>query len=50
MKTPHHCDPEGSGGGGGMGRRGSRQAPALRPAIIQYTRPATMPAPVMISR
>ena len=27
------CD--GSGGGGVSGRRGSRQAPALRPAIIQ---------------
>ena len=27
------CD--GNGGGGGSGRGGSRQAPALRPAIIQ---------------
>jgi hypothetical protein len=27
------CD--GNGGGGIIGRRGSRQAPALRPAIIQ---------------
>ena len=26
---------DGSGGGIGSGRRGSRQAPALRPAIIQ---------------
>jgi len=26
---------EGSGGGCGSGRGGSRQAPALRPAIIQ---------------
>src|SRR5258707_15449392 len=42
------CD--GSGGGCGTGRGGSRQAPALRPAIIQETTPATIPAPVMISR
>src|SRR5438874_342664 len=41
-------DPEGSGGGGRRG--GSRQEPAVRPAITQYMRPATMPAPVMISR
>ena len=27
------CD--GNGGGGGKGRGGSRQAPAVRPAIIQ---------------
>jgi hypothetical protein len=39
--NPHHCDPggggeaEGSGGGTGTERRGSRQAPALRPAITQ---------------
>src|SRR3954453_4837573 len=37
------------GGAGGMLGR-VRQAPALRPAISQYTTPATMPAPVMISR
>ena len=41
MKSPsrffsdggRECD--GSGGGGRSGRGGSRQAPALRPAIIQ---------------
>jgi hypothetical protein len=34
----NHCgggECDGSGGGVGSGRRGSRQAPALRPAIIQ---------------
>jgi len=33
----HHCggDCDGNGGGVGNARRGSRQAPALRPAIIQ---------------
>ena len=48
----HGCGGEcdGIGGGGRSGGLGSRQAPADRPAIIQYIRPATMPAPVMISR
>src|SRR5260370_36748993 len=42
------CD--GSGGGGVSGRGGSRQGPALRPAIIHETTPPTIPAPGMISR
>lgn len=42
------CD--GNGGSGGSGGGGLRHAPAVRPAIIQYTIPPTIPAPVMISR
>src|SRR5258708_33565386 len=42
------CD--GSGGGGVSGRGGSRQAPALRPAVIQETTPAPIPPPGMSSR
>ena len=57
MKTPARHDAAYNGGGprrpraaeAAAGRGGARQAPAVRPAITQYMRPATMPAPVMIS-